>query len=168
MDGPPPAGIGTVYPPDAKTPEGRLRFYARHFPFVEVDSTHYSLEMEEQASSWAAWTPDQFVFDVKAYRSSQVTRRRRRCCQARCALGPLPQGKGNWYYTQLPPDARQEAWRYFEPSMAPLRAPGKVGAIILQFPHWVGPTDESARDLNNNYYAQMNPLELMEMVGWRP
>ena len=34
---------GRFYPPDANTPEKRLRFYASQFPVVEVDSTYYSL-----------------------------------------------------------------------------------------------------------------------------
>src|SRR5207247_1047275 len=31
------------YPPAASTPERRLRYYARHFPVVEVDATYYAL-----------------------------------------------------------------------------------------------------------------------------
>jgi uncharacterized protein YecE (DUF72 family) len=34
------------YPPDATTPEARLRYYARQFPLVEVDSTYYALPAE--------------------------------------------------------------------------------------------------------------------------
>ena len=30
------------YPPEASTPEERLRFYAEQFPLVEVDSTYYT------------------------------------------------------------------------------------------------------------------------------
>src|SRR3990170_748859 len=34
------------YPPQAKTPEDRLRFYAEHFPIVEGDATYYGLPLD--------------------------------------------------------------------------------------------------------------------------
>jgi uncharacterized protein YecE (DUF72 family) len=34
---------GRFYPPEAKSPEDRLRFYADQFPVVEVDSSFYAL-----------------------------------------------------------------------------------------------------------------------------
>ena len=34
------------YPPEADTPEKRLRFYARQFHLVEVDATYYALPAE--------------------------------------------------------------------------------------------------------------------------
>ena len=55
------------YPPDANKPEARLRFYAEHFPLVEVDATFYALPSERNARLWAERTPDHFVFNVKAF-----------------------------------------------------------------------------------------------------
>ena len=49
------------YPPEASTPEKRLRFYARQFPLVEVDSTYYALPAEQNAKAWAERTPDGFT-----------------------------------------------------------------------------------------------------------
>src|SRR5262244_2338650 len=46
------------YPPEADTPEKRLRCYARQFPLVEVDATYYALPAEQTAPLWAARTPD--------------------------------------------------------------------------------------------------------------
>ena len=34
---------GRFYPPEAKTSEDKLRYYAAQFPFVEVDSSYSSL-----------------------------------------------------------------------------------------------------------------------------
>ena len=34
---------GRFYPPTCKTAEERLRFYARQFPMVEVDSSYYAM-----------------------------------------------------------------------------------------------------------------------------
>src|SRR5262244_2854490 len=52
------------YPPEADTPENRLRFYARQFALVEVDATYYALPSEQTAALWAARTPDGFTFNV--------------------------------------------------------------------------------------------------------
>ena len=55
------------YPPDATTPEDRLRYYAEQFPLVEVDSTYYTPPNERNSALWAARTPDYFRFNVKAF-----------------------------------------------------------------------------------------------------
>ena len=45
------------YPPEAGTPEKRLRYYARQFGLVEVDANYYALPAEQTAAAWAARTP---------------------------------------------------------------------------------------------------------------
>ena len=55
------------YPPEATTAEKRLRYYARQFPLVEVDSTYYALPAEQTAAMWAERTPASFTFNVKAF-----------------------------------------------------------------------------------------------------
>src|SRR3989475_12013641 len=55
------------YPPAAKSPEDRLRYYAERFPIVEVDSTYYAIPQERNPEAWVERTPPEFVFDVKAY-----------------------------------------------------------------------------------------------------
>src|SRR4051794_10728046 len=57
------------YPPEAKTPEDRLRFYASQFPVVEVDSTFYALPSFNNSVLWVNRTPDDFIFDVKLFRT---------------------------------------------------------------------------------------------------
>src|SRR6266480_577320 len=42
------------YPPEADTPEKRLRYYARQFALVEVDATYYALPAEQTAVVSAA------------------------------------------------------------------------------------------------------------------
>src|SRR6059058_3218623 len=58
--------VGLV-PPEADTPEKRLRYYARQFALVEVDATYYALPAEQTAALWAARTPAAFTFNVKAF-----------------------------------------------------------------------------------------------------
>ena len=55
------------YPPAVKTPTDRLRYYARHFPVVEVDATYYALPSLRNTQAWAERTPADFVFGVKAF-----------------------------------------------------------------------------------------------------
>ena len=47
--------------------EGRLRYYAEHFPMVEVNATFYALPRIGTVQAWADRTPDDFRFHVKAH-----------------------------------------------------------------------------------------------------
>src|SRR5262245_38910412 len=58
---------GRFYPPEAKTPEDRLRFYAGIFPIVEVDSTYYGMPAERTARLWTERTPAEFTFNIKSF-----------------------------------------------------------------------------------------------------
>ena len=58
---------GAFYPPGVTSAEARLRYYAEQFPIVEVDSTYYAPPSARNSELWAARTPDDFVFNVKAY-----------------------------------------------------------------------------------------------------
>src|ERR1700710_911883 len=55
------------YPADADNPEKRLAYYAEQFPLVEVDATYYHPPPEATAAAWAARTPKDFVFNIKAF-----------------------------------------------------------------------------------------------------
>src|SRR3970040_1171453 len=48
-------------------PAPRLRYYATVFPTVEIDATYYALLDPEIADRWVEWTPQGFVFQVKAF-----------------------------------------------------------------------------------------------------
>src|SRR5207244_5071293 len=58
---------GVFYPPEAKSAEDRLNYYADQFPVVEVDSTYYALPVRRMGELWLARTPPDFTFDVKAH-----------------------------------------------------------------------------------------------------
>ena len=58
------------YPPEynrADMKSQRIEYYARYFDVVEVDSTFYHLQPTRNFAMWAERTPDDFIFDVKAY-----------------------------------------------------------------------------------------------------
>jgi uncharacterized protein YecE (DUF72 family) len=123
------------YPPEynkAAMKSQRIGYYARYFDLVEVDSTFYHLQPARNFQLWAERTPEHFVFDVKAY------------------------GEMTWHQRDEqgepePPSA--DTFAAFSEMLQPLRAAGKMGAILFQFPPWFKPTVE-----NQEYFGTMREL----------
>ncbi|HEX3389733.1 MAG TPA: DUF72 domain-containing protein [Streptosporangiaceae bacterium] len=124
------------YPPEADTPEKRLRYYARQFGLVEVDATYYALPAEQTAAAWAARTPAGFIFNVKAF--SLFTQHPTRVAALPKDLRPAVEktGKDRVYLKDVDPAVADEAWQRFLAALEPLHQAGKLGAILLQFPPW--------------------------------
>ena len=124
------------YPPEADTPERRLRYYARQFALVEVDATYYALPAEQTAMAWAARTPAGFTFNVKAF--SLFTHHPTPVAALPADLRPAAEktGKDRVYFKDVGPAVADEAWQRFSAALEPLRAAGKLGVILLQFPPW--------------------------------
>jgi uncharacterized protein YecE (DUF72 family) len=124
------------YPPEADTPEKRLRYYARQFPLVEVDATYYVLPAEQTAAAWAARTPARFTFNVKAF--SLFTQHPTRVAALPADLRPAAEktGKDRVYLKDVDRSVADQAWDRFLAALEPLREAGKLGAILLQFPPW--------------------------------
>jgi uncharacterized protein YecE (DUF72 family) len=106
------------YPPEydkVSMKSRRIEYYAQYFSMVEVDSTFYHLQPAHNFELWAERTPDDFVFDVKAY------------------------GELTWHHreedsTLITPSA--ETFAKFSEMVQPMRDAGKLGAILFQFPPW--------------------------------
>jgi uncharacterized protein YecE (DUF72 family) len=119
----------------------RLAHYAQHFDTVEVDSTYYRLPAEDMVRRWAERTPDDFVMHVKAF--GLMTRHP-------VKLEALPpdlrddaptDDKGR---VERPSrEFRAEVFRRFLDALEPLRAEGKLGGILFQFPSYVVYKDRS-------------------------
>ena len=124
------------YPPEADTPEKRLRFYAGQFPLVEVDATYYALPAERTAAAWAERTPAGFTFNIKAFSlfTQHPTPVRALPADLREAAGTS--GKDRVYLKDVAPEVADQAWDRFLAALEPLRSAGKLGAILLQFPPW--------------------------------
>jgi uncharacterized protein YecE (DUF72 family) len=124
------------YPPEADNPARRLRYYADRFPLVEVDATYYALPSEQTARAWADRTPAAFTFNVKAF--SLFTQHPTRVAALPSDLREAAQqtGKETVYLRQIDPAVAEQAWERFLDALEPLRAAGKLGAILLQFPQW--------------------------------
>ena len=125
------------YPPEARTPEQRLRFYARQFPLVEVDATYYALPAEQTASAWAERTPAGFSFNIKAFSlfTTHPTPVKALPTDLREAAAG-ESGKSRVYLKDVDPAVAEAAWERFLAALEPLNRAGKLGAILLQFPPW--------------------------------
>jgi len=136
---------GRFYPPEVKSPEGRLQYYAHTFPLVEVDSSFYAMPLERTAGLWVDRTPDGFTFDVKSFAlfTHHPTPPRSLPKDVREALSEELRSKRHVYYKDVPPELRQELWRRFASSLLPLDSAGKLGVVLFQFPPWFLPGRES-------------------------
>ncbi len=130
---------GHFYPPEARTAEARLRFYATQFPLVEVDSTYYFPPSERNSDLWIARTPADFTFNVKAYSllTNHPTRPDSLYSDLRERLPAELAEKRNLYREDLPGDVVDEVWQRFHDALMPLHSAGKLGAVLFQFPQWL-------------------------------
>jgi uncharacterized protein YecE (DUF72 family) len=126
------------YPPDVKTPEERLAYYARQFPLVEVDGTYYRLPSEQTAALWAERTPPDFTFDVKAFRlfTQHPTPVNSLPKALREAIPKEAVEKPNLYVKDLPSNVTEELWSMYRQALMPLHSAGKLGVVLFQFPPW--------------------------------
>ncbi|GAB2882577.1 DUF72 domain-containing protein [Paraburkholderia jirisanensis] len=131
---------GRFYPKGCTSAEARLRFYAANFPMVEVDASYYAMPSASNSVLWAERTPAGFTFNMKAFRLFTGHQTEPRFFPSDIQQA-LPQtGKKNLYYRDLPPELADELWRRFFEALEPLRAAGKLGAVLFQFAPWIGST----------------------------
>ncbi len=121
------------YPKTADDPAKRLAYYASRFPIVEVDATYYHPPAEATAVSWANRTPDEFVFNIKAF--SLLTGHPTKPMAIFKDLRP-DTDKKTIYPDDLAPQAYEDVWSRFLSAIEPLHAAGKLGAVLFQFPQW--------------------------------
>ena len=134
------------YPKGVRSAEERLRYYADHFSTVEVDSTYYRLPDEPMVERWAERTPDGFVMHVKAF--GVMTRHPVKAEQLppdlRDAVPVDERGRVDRPSREL----RAEVFARFHQALEPLRATGKLGGILLQFPPYIVAKDSSREYLS--------------------
>lgn len=138
---------GVFYPDGTTTPEARLRYYASRFPLVEVDSTYYAIPARAMAERWDERTPHGFVFDVKAHAlmTGQPSETNRLPKELRAMLPADLAAKARVYADDLPAEIRDAVWSMFLDALRPLKDAGRLGAILLQYPRWVGPSRANAQ-----------------------
>ena len=134
---------GNFYPADVKTPEARLKFYASKFPIVEVDTSYYAIPSERTAMQWAERTPEDFVFDVKAFRLLTTHQTQPKVLPKHVAESLPVSDKKTVYYKDLPSELIDAVWSEFRAALRPLKEAGKLGVVLFQFPPWFLPHKES-------------------------
>lgn len=140
---------GRFYPPEARSAEERLRFYASQFPMVEADTTYYGLPTLDTSTRWVERTPPGFTFDVKAYSlfTDHPTPVERLPKAMQAELPPTLVGKRQFYREHAPPEFIDLCWSTFNDALLPLHEAGKLGVILFQFPKWVLPGQAAFRYL---------------------
>jgi uncharacterized protein YecE (DUF72 family) len=156
---------GVFYPRGASSAEDRLRYYASQFPLVEVDATYYAMPSKKTSEVWVERTPKDFVFDIKAHAlmTGQPTEVSRLPKAIKEELPSAEQEKKRIYRKDVPEPLMDVIYQQFREALEPLVAAGKLGAVFLQFPSWVFPSDE-AREL---ILANRRRLELPIAVEFR-
>ena len=143
------------YPPDVKTPEDRLRFYAAQFKTVEVDSSFYAIPAERNAELWHSRTPPGFVFNIKAFAwlTQHPTDASRLPKDLKAMLPEADRAKRRI----SPPsnDALDAAFEMFWSAVRPLREAdaargGSLGMLLFQFPPYF-----IAKSSNLDYIASL-------------
>jgi uncharacterized protein YecE (DUF72 family) len=105
-----------------------LEFYATEFRTVELNFTYYRIPTVDQMHRYARQTPEGFVFTVKAHQDITHTRKG--------DPGPFVQ---------------------FRTAVAALGEEGKLGAVLLQFPH-------SFRNVKDNVYYLLHCIRQLHRL----
>ena len=131
-----PSGKGTwngvFYPATRSKRDGtkdfdELRFYARHFDTVEVNTTFYGMPRAEVARQWASRTPAGFEFSLKLYQKFTHPKMFREA-----ALKTAPGTDGP--LLDLLAQVTRSDIDDFRAGIEPLAASGRLGALLAQFP----------------------------------
>ena len=129
------------YPRTARDGASRLAHLAGEFRAVEVDSTFYALPRPEMPYLWSARTPEDFRFGVKAFGLFTFHGVDLRALP-RWARPEGPPGR-RVRREDLAPPVRRRLYEDFLGLLEPLRASGKLGYLLFQFPPSFRPGPES-------------------------
>jgi uncharacterized protein YecE (DUF72 family) len=132
---------GSFYPKKSMSAEARLRWYARFFDTVEVNSAYYAIPDARNTQRWVERTPPGFVFNVKAY--SLLTGHHPKAESVPAELvtllpsNPARTPRGEIDRAGFSDDAIDAALALFRAALAPLAEAGKLGYVLFQFAPWV-------------------------------
>jgi uncharacterized protein YecE (DUF72 family) len=135
--------------PEKMAAKDMLRYYAEHFPTVEINNTFYRMPKEELLNAWAEQVPESFQFVIKASQRITHIRRLKECGEAlgllfrvtstlAARLGPI--------LFQLPPNFRKDVPRlqsFFE-------AMPERRRVAVEFRHASWFDDETFQTLRNH------------------
>ncbi len=129
---------GLFYPPEAKTPASRLRYYSERFPIAEIDSSYHYFPTRQNMTLWLENTPPGFVFDIRAFSlfTGHPAPPHSLPKSIRDEHEELASYKGNLYLHHLPDVVADRLWEIFASYARAVESAGKLGVILFQFPPW--------------------------------
>jgi len=125
------------YPKGVSSGEDRLRYYAEHFDVVEANSTYYRMPDEGTVARWSERVPDGFVMHVKAF--GLMTRHPVKIEVLPADLHDSVEVDDHGRVDRPSEEVRAEVFRRFLAALEPLKAAGKLGGILMQFPPYIVP-----------------------------
>jgi uncharacterized protein YecE (DUF72 family) len=140
---------GGFYPRLTMKAAERLAYYASRLPLVEVTSTYYFPPTPDLARQWVERTPAGFTMDVRGWSllSGNPTFPNSLWEDLQDAVRPESRDRRRLYPQHLSDDALAESWTRFRHALLPLYEAGRLGAVILQYPTWFTPKEESKAQL---------------------
>ncbi len=172
------------YPPGARTPEARLRYYATQFSLVENDASYWAVPDRRQVERWCERTPPGFVMSVKAHAllTGHYTDARRLPPDLRGRLPRSLRTAARVYARQVGDAVVEAVAARLCDAIEPLHARGKLGVVLFQFPVWFARSREHQRalvglprrfapyriavELRNAYWmSQRHRLETLELLA---
>ncbi len=121
----------------------RIAYYTQRFPIVELDATYRFPPTPNLTRQWVERTPPGFLIDVQGWTllTGNATLPDSLWEDLRPEVRPERRDRRRLYLDHLTSDGRAEAWRRFRHALEPLMGAGRLGAVILRFPHWLRPGD---------------------------
>lgn len=149
--------VDAWYPPQVRSAEARLRYYAQRFSTVEADSPYFALPDPRVAAAWAARTPPGFVFHVKAYGlMTQHAVLERSLHPALRELEHEVDARGRVRHPS--PAMLDASFALFRRFVEPLRAADKLGGVLMQFPPYFTAMTAEQRNANLGYIDRAREL----------
>jgi uncharacterized protein YecE (DUF72 family) len=139
-----PGFVKEWYPPKMPARE-RLPWYARHFTYVELNSSFYAVPDRNTVHKWVEDTPDGFVFDVKAHRLLSRHAAPVDSLPPELREGADTVGRGR---VRLTPELERALAQRLVEETAPLAEAGKLGAYLVQLTPAFGPRDHELNELS--------------------
>ncbi|HEX5220885.1 MAG TPA: DUF72 domain-containing protein [Verrucomicrobiae bacterium] len=139
-----PGFVADWYPPRLPA-NARLRWYAGHFNYVEINATFYALPAARTVERWCTETPEDFRFDVKLPRLLSRHRMEAKFLPPDLR-SRLPVHNG---VVQLTPASEKMVVTRLLRELEPMLEAGKFGAFLLQLSPSFGPKSHQLADLDS-------------------